>query len=424
MKRTTLLIILALFTCHISTLGQTLKDYYNPLEFTDIKGKEMTIVSSYDELDMFYDEILDTVWIKQVKKPILNKHFRLTHLPYKAKKSEFFTSSYCTPREAVEGRTFYVQDVLFDDATKKYVLKLKDVSSGEIISMKVSKSDTYYVLHVKVRDAQVSAELLGKSFVNSKSHEYVTVTDCYYEFKSLSFGWRITDREGLTVKFDNGETSMTEYASNYINPEKYEKDKREAELKELESDANYGTYVLSFNGITKPKSSKVSKGKLIADADTNLALYVDNQISLTIIPEDDCFRINLKNLTQSTININWDDIIYIDEKSESQRVVHSGIRYIDVNAPQTPTKIAKNSVLNDVLIPAHRVFYGGVENILYRRSVKSLHTEGTLVYLILPVEINGISHEYTITYQIKWAWKYPEKRKKWLEMQSTKQYDK
>jgi hypothetical protein len=77
-----------------------------------------------------------------------------------------------------------------------------------------------------------------------------------------------------------------------------------------------------------------------------------------------------------------------------------------------------------VLIPAHRVYHGGVENILYRRAIKSLYTEGTLVYLILPVEINGISHEYTITYQIKWAWKYPEKRKKWLEMQSAKQYDK
>jgi hypothetical protein len=73
-------------------------------------------------------------------------------------------------------------------------------------------------------------------------------------------------------------------------------------------------------------------------------------------------------------------------------------------------------MINDVLIPVHRVYNGGINDILHRCGIRSLFTEGTLVHIVLPIEMNGVSYEYTISYEIKWKWRYPEKRKLWLEM--------
>ena len=51
-----------------------------PIQFDDIKGMEITITDLKDENRTFYYEVPDTLWIKESKKPLLNKHYKIIYI--------------------------------------------------------------------------------------------------------------------------------------------------------------------------------------------------------------------------------------------------------------------------------------------------------------------------------------------------------
>lgn len=435
MKNILLSIVSGLFVIFPVT-GQNLKDYHNSLRFSDIQGKEITFIKVFEEADMFYGERPDTIWLKKVKKPTLNKHYTLI-FPYKAEKSEQF-NDYRTPKHAIEGRTFYVEQISYRDkevdVQKSYVnryhiytLNLKDVKTGESIYMKIDKDETYYVLKFKVRDLSVYDQLKDKMFVDYKTGKRVIVKDCYYPYESygtsgLSLNYR--DLVDLKIEFDDNTTITAKYADNYMTPEQYEKVRCEEKRKKLKEDADKGDYKMLASSLEKPSSNKFSKGKLHIDKEVGALTYTDNYIALEITPGEECFRFSLKNTSSNSIKINWDDIIFVDEYSQSRKMIHSGIRYIDANKPQQPTLIARSSSINDALVPVHRLYYSSIN---YKWSVLAIlnyvhvynhYKEGTQVKLILPIEVGNNSYEYTITYDVVWQWRYPEIREQWLEQES------
>lgn len=436
MKKNLLFSILSLLVI-LPVAGQNLKDYHNSLRFEDIKGKEITFIKVFEEADMFYGEQPDTIWVKKVKKPKLNKHYTLVY-PYKAVKSEAF-NDYRTPRHVIEGRTFYVEQVLYCDkevdVQKSYIdryhiysLKLKDINTGEILFFKIDKDDTYHVLTFKVRDMSVYNQLKDKMYVDYKTGKSMIINDCYYSYKSYgTSGWslRYGDSVNLEIEFDDNTTITAKYAENYMTPEQYEKVKYEEKIKQLKEDANKGDYKMFASSLEKPSSNKFSKGKIHIDNILGILTYADNYISIEIIPEEECFRFVLNNVSSGTIKINWDDIIFIDEYNQSRRMIHSGVRYIDANKPQNPTLIARNSSINDILVPIHRLYYSSYDYewsvlaILNYVHVYNHYKEGTQVKLILPIEVGNNRYEYTITYDVVWQWRYPEIRRQWLELESS-----
>lgn len=439
MKKNLLFCIFSLFII-IPIAAKNLKDYHNSISFSELQGKEITITSIYDENNMFYGEYPDTIWIKKVKKPKLNKHYTLV-FPYKAKKR---VNDYYTPRDVIEGRTFYVEQISFSDTEidlqnpnknryNVYTLKLKDKKTKEILYMKINKYETYYVFNMKVRDLYIYEELKDKMFVNYNSGKRKVVKDCYYLYESTgSSGWSLKYEDGynyfnvnLEIEFDDNTTTTAKYADNYMTPEQYEKAKHEEMKRQLKEDANKGGYKMIASSLEKPSSNKFSKGTINIDDSLGIVKYKDNYISLDIIPEEDYFRFTLNNVSSSSIKINWDDIIFIDEYNQSRRMIHSGIRYIDANDPQTPTLIARNSSINDILVPIHRLhqssydYSWSVLAILNYVNEYNYYKKGTQVKLILPIEVGNNSYEYTITYDVVWQWKYPEIRKQWLELESS-----
>ena len=417
--------------------GQNLKDYHKSLRFADMEGKIITLIEVFEETDMFYGEQPDTIWVKKVKKPKLNKHYTLV-FPYKAEKSEEF-NDYRTPKTVMEGRTFYVEQISYCDKEldmqKSYVdryhiytLKLKDIKTGEILYMKIGKNETYYCLNFKIRDSSVYEQLKDKMFVDYKTGKRQVIKDCYYSYKSYgASGWslRYRDPVDLEIEFDDNTSITAKYAENYITSEQYEKVKYEEKIKQMKEDANKGDYKMIVSSLEKPSSNIFSKGKIHIDKEIGTMTYVDNHIALEITPNEDCFRFSLKNTSPSNIKINWDEIIFIDEYNQSRRMIHSGIRYIDANKPQSPTLVAKSSSINDILVPVHRVYYSSISYewrvlaILDYVHVYNHYTEGTQVKIIFPIKEGNNSYEYTITYDVVWKWRYPEIRKQWLELDSS-----
>lgn len=69
------------------------------------------------------------------------------------------------------------------------------------------------------------------------------------------------------------------------------------------------------------------------------------------------FAIVIKNNSDATVAVEWDRWALVDQKGSTQRLVHSGIRYIARNEAQVPSVIAPHSKLADTIVPADAVSY-------------------------------------------------------------------
>ena len=104
-------LILCLLTSGVLAKSQPLSSYDKHMSFgSEMIGKELTIINTYDEREMFYPEVPDTIWIKKVKKPKLDKHYTLSYI-YKATQD----AKWETPSQYVDGRTFLIKNIVYNE---------------------------------------------------------------------------------------------------------------------------------------------------------------------------------------------------------------------------------------------------------------------------------------------------------------------
>ena len=136
----TLLLLFLIVLTNIELYAQDLKDLYKfkSIQFENIKGMEITITDLENEKRTFYKEIPDTVWIKKVKNPRLNKHYKLIHIYEGVELPNGL--GYFTPADAILGRTFLVEDISYNEMEPDietpsnirfniYTCKLKDTTT-------------------------------------------------------------------------------------------------------------------------------------------------------------------------------------------------------------------------------------------------------------------------------------------------------
>lgn len=138
--------------------------------------------------------------------------------------------------------------------------------------------------------------------------------------------------------------------------------------------------------------------------------YEDEMVSFTWYVSKSQFNFWLKNKTKHSIKIPWDDIVFINPGGRSMRVIHSGIRYIDRNKEQAPSVVAKNSILDDILVPSDYIYYvddggsglGGwkVHDVFH--NYEQIGAEASIVF---PIIIENVTNEYTFRFQVKDVYK-------------------
>lgn len=176
-------------------------------------------------------------------------------------------------------------------------------------------------------------------------------------------------------------------------------------LKEVESPANakqqFGetkVVTLNENGMTKYR-------------------YEDDYIDITWYVNMKKFNFTLKNKSNHTLKINWDDISYVDYKGSTGRVMHAGVKYTERNNSQPSSTIPKGATLDDMLLPTENVSYtsptkytsgGWVENYLIPCVYKDEATLfanannylGKTMTILMPIMIENVQNDYTFTFNI------------------------
>jgi hypothetical protein len=150
--------------------------------------------------------------------------------------------------------------------------------------------------------------------------------------------------------------------------------------------------------------------------------FEDQMVEIIWIPTSFRCSFILKNKTNHSIKIVWDEAALVDEKGESHRVVHSGVKYIDRNNPQPLSVIVRGGTISDIIISSDNIYYesgeygGWQEKPLFptwvrqrwlrKKEVDLFRTQvkkyvGKTIQVLLPLQIEDVINEYIFTFEIK-----------------------
>lgn len=177
-------------------------------------------------------------------------------------------------------------------------------------------------------------------------------------------------------------------------------------------------YAVGLNSVESPADAKQQFGETkvvnFTEADLTKYRYEDDFIDIVWYVGQKQFNFVLKNKSNHTIKINWDDISYVDIKGNTGRVMHSGVKYIDRNASQPASSVPKGASLSDILLPVDNVYYvngqygGWREKLLipaYYQSKEAMEQEaptyvGKQMKILMPITIENVQNDYTFVFNI------------------------
>lgn len=157
-----------------------------------------------------------------------------------------------------------------------------------------------------------------------------------------------------------------------------------------------------------PKTELLTPGK-------HTMVYEDNFIRIEWNNGTTSMEFALDNKTEQSMKILWDESVYVHVDGVNNRVMHSGVKFIDKNSPQPPSVIIRKGKWEDTLVPADNVEWlqnsskwhqkplfpssqkgGTIED--FQKSVDPLI--GKTVQVLLALEIAGIINDYIFTFKI------------------------
>ena len=141
--------------------------------------------------------------------------------------------------------------------------------------------------------------------------------------------------------------------------------------------------------------------------------YEDDYIDIFWFVGSAQFSFNLKNKSEYSIKIPWDNVTYINTIGSAGRVMHSGVKYIDRNNSQPASIIPKGASLSDIIQPTDNVYYvsgqygGWRASNLFNFNIDKTNLEtskssyiGKTVRILLPILIQDVPNEYVFEFKI------------------------
>ena len=180
-----------------------------------------------------------------------------------------------------------------------------------------------------------------------------------------------------------------------------------------------GTYTLALKEVERPEDAKVRYGQyeivsFEEEAQTKYS-YEDEMIRIVWLPLEKQFAFQLDNKTNHSIKIIWDEAVYINQNGSSERIVHSGVKYTDMNNSQPPSIVVRNTNITDMVVPTGNIRYVSgqydpwkISPLVSKISASTiddlitLSTEniGKTISILLPLQIENVVNEYIFKFNV------------------------
>ena len=173
-----------------------------------------------------------------------------------------------------------------------------------------------------------------------------------------------------------------------------------------------GKFYATLYKIEKPSNSAVRYGKTTSITEKNITKfgYVDNYIDILIFAIPECFNFVIKNVSDNTIKVIWNEAVFVDIDGSTSKIMHSGIKYSEKEGDQPASTIIKGAKLDDVAVPINKVYYSTVlkewiNTTLYSQADIS---KKQVIKLMLPIQVKDIINEYIFEFTLNYEYNYPE----------------
>ena len=140
--------------------------------------------------------------------------------------------------------------------------------------------------------------------------------------------------------------------------------------------------------------------------------FADKIVSVIIQAGYTSFNFIIKNISDNSIKILWNEASYVGTDGFTSQIMHSGIKYFDKEKLQTPTIIISGASLSDGVIPINNATWSDVEKRWVESPLinygNSSDLDGKTMKLMIPIQIvNGIVNEYIFTFRIRNEFLFP-----------------
>ena len=192
--------------------------------------------------------------------------------------------------------------------------------------------------------------------------------------------------------------------------------------------ARYGASLVEV-ARTPATRQRYGAATAIAPTDSSRYGFEDGLIAVQIGTLHNGFRINVRNKSDQSVKLIWDETSFIDLDGTLSRVMHIGVKYADRNTSQPPTVIPAHQRLVDEVSPTDRVWFrpasahlaagwqnGPLLKPAYTGTVvqagepmpaapdsfaTAVHSRvGQRFALVIPFEVGGEKNEYTFWFKV------------------------
>lgn len=165
--------------------------------------------------------------------------------------------------------------------------------------------------------------------------------------------------------------------------------------------------------VEKPIDSENRYGetKTIENEGITKFSYVDEIIDIIIYATSSQFNFELKNVSQSSIKVIWNEAVFVDSDGSTSKVMHVGTKYSEREGDQPPTTIIKGAKIDDLAVPTKNVRYSDVlkewvTDSMYP-STPALNVDP--IRLMLPIQVKDTINEYIFVFEVKYSYDHPER---------------
>jgi uncharacterized protein YcfL len=158
-------------------------------------------------------------------------------------------------------------------------------------------------------------------------------------------------------------------------------------------------------------SNPVLQFALKNNSEDSKLLFEDEKIKIKFSFEKEFLTKNintlnfeLKNKTELTMKLLWEQVTYIDTNGRAQSVLKSGVRFIERDRAIPPTTIPSNSMINDLIIPKENVNWNHISGSWIQEPLlknKKIY-DGKTIRLLIPLEIEEEIIEYNFIFKISY----------------------
>lgn len=174
-----------------------------------------------------------------------------------------------------------------------------------------------------------------------------------------------------------------------------------------------GHYKSVLSKVEKPSNSSIRYGKTTTVEDKNITKYsyVDNVIDILIFGGSSQFDFILKNVSDNSIKVVWNEAAFVDFQGNTSKIMHLGTKYSQREGDQPATTIIKGAKIEDIAAPNCNVRYSDVlkEWVTDPMYPKTPALSPGQLRLMLPIQIKEVINEYVFVFDVTYEYSHPER---------------